>query len=256
MYGESVFTTMRMVNSSICDWEYHYDRLSKGIEYVYGPFIEGQDWHALLKDRLEERLASESGNKIIRLAIYRDAVRGLLKSSIISVHDLKLHLAINQYDPGMHQNKMKLRTCSAPPRPLWWPSFLKAGNYLETILAQKIYLKGDDDDLLFLSNRDTVLETSIANIFIVKHDNLFTAPLGPHVLDGIMRKKIIEIGGEYFKSVREEETSIEQLLKAEAVFGCNSIRGPFLIEKIDDHEMIYHQDFLDKFQKLSDRILK
>lgn len=256
MYGESVFTTMRMVNSSLCDWEYHFDRIKRGVEFVFGPFVEGEDWIALFRDRLETRSQSESGDKVIRITIYREQVRGLLRPNLISVHDLKLHFWTAHYDPSFYEGKSKLRTCPAIPRPIWWPSFLKSGNYLETILSQKMYLKEHDDDLLFLSPRDTVLESSIANIFVVRHNHLYTAPLGPNVLDGVMRRKIIEVALEYFKSFNESESSLDQVLKADAVFGCNSLRGPFLIESIDDYDVTYDEDFLEKFESLRGRVFK
>ncbi len=41
MYGESVFTTMRMINGEMKDWSLHFDRMRRGDEFVYGPFTDG-----------------------------------------------------------------------------------------------------------------------------------------------------------------------------------------------------------------------
>lgn len=256
MYGESVFTTMRMIQGQLKDWNFHYDRLRQGVEFIYGPFTDGSEWVMFLKNSIEERLENESGDRVIRVTVYLEGTRGVLGSGLISANDLKLHISSSPYDPARFEGKMlKLRTAQAPTRPLWWPAFLKAGNYLETILTQKITMKPGDDDLLFLSTKDTVLESSVANIFIVRHNNLYTAPTGPNVLDGVMRKKVITMAETFFDSCTESETSLDQLFKADGIFGCNSVRGLFLVDRVDDHELNYSQEFLEKFEILRSRVL-
>jgi branched-subunit amino acid aminotransferase/4-amino-4-deoxychorismate lyase len=248
---------MRLLDGILLDWDLHYDRLHKGVEFLYGPFNDGDDWPYKLKNRLEAKFLDLSGDKILRLSVYREQSRGLIRSGLISVTDLKIHLSNGPLDQSRYIDKtIKLRTCPAPVKAHWWPSFLKAGNYLETILAQKMYMRPGDDDVLFLSQDDTVLESSVANIFVVKHDKLYTAPLGPNVLDGVMRKKIIQSATEIFKDVDETETTMEQLLKADAVFGCNSVRGPFIVDRIDDHDIKCNEDFKIEFERLKSLVFK
>ncbi len=255
MYGESVFTTTQLVNGTVRDWDLHFERLSKGVEFVYGPFLDESNWTEELRTRLEAKFQELIDNKIIRITIYREQSRGLLRNSFLSVNDLKIHLHASPLDPKRYEEKMiKLRTCPVLERPHWWPSFLKAGNYFDTILRQKMYMKPGDDDVLFLSSQDTVLESSVANIFVVRHNKLFTAPPGPNVLEGVMRKKVIDVALDYFDSFTESETSIEQLLKADAIFGANSVRGIFLIDRIDDYDITYGLDFLEKFKSLKNRV--
>lgn len=255
MYGESVFTTMKMLSGSIQDWDYHFDRLRQGVEFVYGPFTEGTNWPALLRDRFEEAIVQNSGDKVLRLTVYRDGVRGMLKQSLISVTDLRFSLTSSSFDPGLiNPRGLKLRSTPAQVRPSWWPSYLKAGNYFETILAQKIYLKEDDDDVLFISASGEVLESSVANIFVVKNNHLYTPPVGPNVLQGVMRRKVLAEAGKIFAEVKETPTTLMQLLKSDAVFGSNSVRGLFLVQKVDDKEFNYDQNFLEKFENLRSKV--
>lgn len=256
LYGESVFTTMRMENGVARDWDMHFDRLKKGAEFVYGPFIDKEDWVTNLRNRLEMKLSEFDGDRVLRITIYREQERGVLRGSFIGSSDLRFHVSHSILDPARFENKsLKLRTCPISPRPHWWPSYLKAGNYLETILCQKIYMQPGDDDVLFLSEEDTILESSVANIFVVRHEKLYTAPTGPNVLDGIMRRKVIRVAEEFFKEFIENETTMEQILKADAVFGSNSVRGLFLVDRIDDYEITYNEEFLDKFLKLKNKVL-
>ncbi len=251
MYGESVFTTLRMVNGRARDWDLHFDRLKKSAEFIYGPFSEGENWHTYFRDRLETRLGAEEGDKVIRLTLYREQERGLQIHGLASVFDLRLHTDISSYEPSKWEGKkFQLRTVPVNSRPSWWPSYLKTGNYLETILCQKKFLKENDDDVLFLSHDDTVLETSVANIFICRHDKLYTAPTGPHVLDGVMRKRVLGLASAIFHSVTEVDTLRSELLNADGIFGTNSIKGLFLISRIDDYEISASPAFLERFEKL------
>jgi branched-subunit amino acid aminotransferase/4-amino-4-deoxychorismate lyase len=255
MYGESVFTTMRMLNSQIQDWDLHFERLRQGVDFVYGPFIDDHDWVPLLKSRLEERCSLESGNRVLRLTLYREQIRGILKLPVFSVMDLKIQLQATTFDPSsLVASGLKLRTCPVIAKPEWWPSFLKAGNYLSTILAQKIYLRSDDDDLLFLSEQDTVLESSVANIFVVYNNKLYTAPPGPNVLEGVMRKKVMQLAFDFFENCFEVAPTLDQVFHAEAVFGTNSIRGLFLIDRVDGHQIEYESEMRDKLSAIASRI--
>jgi branched-subunit amino acid aminotransferase/4-amino-4-deoxychorismate lyase len=248
---------MRIISGELQDWNLHFNRLLKGVEFVYGPFTDEEDWSLKLKNRIEAKFQDVTGDRILRLTVFREQARGILRTGLNSITDLALHTSYSPLDPKRYFEKnIKLRTCPALERPYWWPSYLKAGNYFDTIIRQKMFMKPGDDDLLFLSGSDTVLESSVANIFVVRHDRLYTAPLGPNVLAGVMRQKVLDAAQEYFIDFNETETSIEQLFKADAVFGSNSVRGLFLIDRIDDHEINCSEDFLLKFNSLKSRVFR
>ncbi len=258
MYGESVFTTMRMKENQVKDWDLHFDRLKRGVEFLFGPFSQGDNFAQDLRERLENRWQLENGNKILRLTIYRDQEeRGLIRRSHMSVEDLKVHLHSTHWDDGRQKDRaLSLRTCAAPLRPHFWPSYLKAGNYLSTILSQKLFLQPEDDDLLFLSHEDTVLESSVANIFIVRNDKLYTAPLGPQVLDGVMRKKTLGHYQDFFKDCDEDASSLEQLYKADAVFATNSVRGVMMIGRVDGRDLVILPEVSEKLIHLHEYLIK
>lgn len=255
LYGESVFTTMRMINGKLMDWELHFERLKKSVEYVYGPFLD-EKWEHILKQQFEEKMIPETGDKIIRLTVHREKARGLGRAELIGINQLKINMLSSVIEEVLLEKRINLRTAPAENRPHWWPSYLKAGNYLFTILSQKMKLEPGDDDLLFLSPNDEVFESSVANIFVVRNNKLYTAPLGPNVLDGVMRRKVIGVADMLFDEVIESASSLEQLYKADAVFGTNSVRGPFLIGKVNEHTFQYSSGFLDLFENLKRLVLK
>ncbi len=255
LYGESVFTTMRMVEGVLKDWDLHFERLRKGVDFLYGPFKDTVSWVAIFKNELEVKMQNLEGNRVVRLTVYREQARGLVKANPVSVFDLKIHVSATSFETPQAENKMyKLRSCPVNKRPYWWPDFLKCGNYLETILTQKMYMQPGDDDILFLSPLDTLLETSIANIFIVINNKLYTAPTGPNVLEGITRKKVITAAKDYFNQFEEADIGLDQAFRAEAVFGTNSVKGLFLVDQIDGREITYTKQFIENFEHLKNRV--
>jgi branched-subunit amino acid aminotransferase/4-amino-4-deoxychorismate lyase len=251
LYGESVFTTLKMENGELKHWDLHFDRLKKGIEFMFGPFLDQDNWVPVFKNRLESTIQHEEGEKVVRWTVYRHQARGLRKLNLISTSDLKIHASVRTFEPDRTVGRsVRLRSCPAPMKPHWWPEYLKAGSYLDTILAQRFYLKENDDDVLFLSPNDTLLESSVANIFVVRHNKLYTAPTGPNVLDGVMRKRVIEVAAEIFEDVVEVATDMEQALKADAIFATNSVRGIFMVQALDDHEFNPDPELVKKINSL------
>jgi branched-subunit amino acid aminotransferase/4-amino-4-deoxychorismate lyase len=83
---------------------------------------------------------------------------------------------------------------------------------------------------------------------------LYTAPAGPNILEGVMRRKIIDCAFDFFDDFSETESSLEQAWKADGIIGCNSVRGVFLIGKIDDREIVYSPEMLAKIEALRSKV--
>jgi para-aminobenzoate synthetase/4-amino-4-deoxychorismate lyase len=81
------------------------------------------------------------------------------------------------------------------------------------------------DEVLFLNERGALTEGSRTNIFVRKNGNLLTPPLDEGVLDGCLRRALIECG-----QCVEAVLCPRDLQDAEAVFLGNSLRG--LIEAV------------------------
>ncbi len=79
--------------------------------------------------------------------------------------------------------------------------------------------KGATDALLTNTNGDIACGTT-SNIFIEEHEQLITPPLSDGVLAGVTRKNLIKE-----RDIREENISIDRLLKADKVYLSNSFMG-------------------------------
>jgi len=77
------------------------------------------------------------------------------------------------------------------------------------------------DEVIFVNERGEVTEGAISNIFIRQGGKLLTPPLSSGVLPGIYRRHLLETN-----AIAEESIlTTKDLVSAEAVFLCNSIRG-------------------------------
>jgi para-aminobenzoate synthetase/4-amino-4-deoxychorismate lyase len=78
---------------------------------------------------------------------------------------------------------------------------------------------------LVLDEDGSPLETSRANVFIVKDGALVTPPLDGRLLPGIARARVIELARGAGIEVRERAIGIDELVEADEVFVTGGVRG-------------------------------
>jgi len=78
-------------------------------------------------------------------------------------------------------------------------------------------------DVIFANEKDEITEGCISNIFILKNGCYYTPPLRSGLLDGIMRRHILE--NQSSLPVHERVLNRDDLLQADRLFLCNSVRG-------------------------------
>lgn len=76
-------------------------------------------------------------------------------------------------------------------------------------------------DVTFLNEKGEVTEGATNTIFIERDGTLLTPPLSCGLLNGVYRQSILENN----LQAREEKLVLDDLLKAEKIYICNSIRG-------------------------------
>ena len=105
-------------------------------------------------------------------------------------------------------------------------SNLKSSNFLPYVMAAIWVKENKLNDALILNQHDRICDSTIANVFWVKDNNIFTPPLSEGCVAGVMRKKILEMAAlnpDYL--VEETVLSQEILLQADEVFLTNAIAG-------------------------------
>jgi branched-chain amino acid aminotransferase len=105
-------------------------------------------------------------------------------------------------------------------------SNLKSANYLPYVMAAIWAKENKLNDALILNQHDRICDSTIANVFWVKDNNIFTPPLSEGCIAGVMRKKILELATwNSDHSVEETILTQEILLQADEIFLTNAITG-------------------------------
>ena len=228
-YGDGVFETILVKNTQIQLLDYHLKRLQLGIKQLCLAKIN----IAWLKDQLNN-YAAQFPDCIIKLIVSaRQQARGYSrqgkqKSDIIVIIDSQ---------PQTVKRQISAQICSsglsAQPR----LAKIKHLNRLEQVLASNELKQGFDEGILFLYNKDCLVETISSNIFIVKQGKILTPLLDQAGVEGTAKAKLMEIAGENNIDIVETTVNKATLLSADGVFISNAIIGLREIVNIDNQQI-------------------
>jgi branched-chain amino acid aminotransferase len=110
---------------------------------------------------------------------------------------------------------------------------MKSGNYLNSLLA---YLEAEEEgyaDAILCNAAGYVTEGTTFNLFYVKRGILVTPPLDIGILDGITRRKVIQVAENLGLSVREVRFTRERLFCADEIFVTSTIKEVFPVTQLD-----------------------
>ncbi len=108
----------------------------------------------------------------------------------------------------------------------------KTGNYLINMHQLQLAKNNGFMDMLFLNEDGYVCETTIANIFWIKDNQLYTPSVKCGLLNGTIRQAIIN----NFAVVEHEEATIDLLDRADVVFTTNALNNVVLVQNIGNAE--------------------
>jgi 4-amino-4-deoxychorismate lyase len=97
-----------------------------------------------------------------------------------------------------------------------------------------------------------VIEGTMSNIFCITGTTLFTPDLSLCGIDGLVRKKIIDLSDKLKFSIEIKNITHEFLLDAEEVFMCNSLIGIWPVNSIDEKLFSNYQ----QTTKISNNLIK
>ncbi len=249
-YGDSLFETIRVVNQKIFFWEDHYLRLMASMRILRMQipmsftmeYLEGQIQQTIIANTLQSEPVR------IRLTIYRSDGGLYLPATnevsfIIEVE--KLDNAFFMFHTEGYEVAL-FKDFYINPDML---STLKSNNRIINVVGS-IYAKENNyQNCILLNNQKMVVEALNGNIFMVVGTTIKTPPKKEGCINGILRKKIIEIVGK-LDSYTLEETPISpfELQKADELFITNAILGIQPITKYRKKNYAHHvaKDLLGK----------
>ena len=205
--GHVVFTSMRLHEGRILFLDDHLDRLIKGADFLF-PSANWPKFKKELADFLLSQMYPTNFDSYMRLTVVEDEVSVFLDKLNESPAQLNLADAFNKRSPSL------------------LPSFLKQSNYLLSDIEIKKVQPFGFDDILFFDLSEYATEASTSNIFVVNAEGVILTPkTSSMVLDGVLRKNLIDCLKQNKWQIFESEIKRSDLLSAREIWLSNSIKG-------------------------------
>lgn len=233
-YGDGLFETLEYQDGKIYYWSQHYQRLRKGCEVLQ---IAIPDERMLLN---EIAALAKPAHAVIKIVVTRGiSGRGYQydKASepkrIVSVHQWPE--AVHSYCSGINTRICQHRLVINPAL-----SGIKHLNRLDQVIARNEWHNKQYQEGLMCDQVDNVIEGTSSNLFIIRKNEIQTAPAANCAVDGVMRNIVINTAKNLNLLVTEKLVSKKELIKADEVFVCNSIWGICPLHSCDESRYSDH----------------
>ncbi|EYE88544.1 aminotransferase IV [Fervidicella metallireducens AeB] len=176
----------------------------------------------------------------------RNKGKGVLKIAIL---DNKLNFEIRDANYKGQQYLNGLRLCLTRTKRdeanilNYIKTFNYGTNYMEDIRAKS---KGYDT-ALFLNTKSQIAETCYANIFFRNKNTIYTPSITSGILNGIIRKKVIEFSQKTGYEVKCCVITSDEMPYFEECFITNSVAGVFPVKSIENITY-YSREFCEKIK--------
>lgn len=254
-YGDALFETIRVVNGKIFFWEDHYLRLMASMRILRMAIPQNFTMEFLEKEiaaTLSENALQHAAARV-RLTVFRNNGGRYLPAThqvsyILEAHPLEAPFFV------LHENRFEVELFKdfyVNPDML---STLKTNNKIIHVVGSVFAQENGYQSCLLLNTAKQVVEALNGNIFLVKGNTIQTPPLKDGCLNGILRKKLLEL----LRKVEQytiEEVSISpfELQKADELFITNAIVGiqPITTYRKKEFSMGVTKDLLGKLNAVA-----
>ena len=226
-YGDSVFETIRVINSKLIFWEEHYFRLMSSMRLLRMR-IPSEFSPEFLEDKISEVVSANNLNtKPAKVKINICRKEGGLY--LPSTREIDYFISCQEIDQAfytLNQSNYEVELFKDHYINSGLLSTLKTNNKLIQVLGSIYAQENEYQNCILLNEKKSVVEFTNGNIFLVKDTIIKTPPLSDGCLKGITRHYILDILSslqEY--QVLEESISPFELQKADELFMTNVITG-------------------------------
>lgn len=227
--GDGIFDTMLAIDAMPVHADLHFDRLLRHAAVLEIPVTLKFDAYLRNIKSLFERNNYVNGRFVINTLVSRSSdERGLqvpenaktqiaIRISRAPAEFPKLHAIIPQ---NVTRNEGSIL------------SQVKSVNYGVMVMALQEAEKTGANEAVLLNNHGFVTCATSSNIFVVKGKRLYTPPLKDGVMDGVVRRLLIE----RYKAV-EKSMKPAHLFGSDGVYLTNSIKGALPLRSLDGKKL-------------------
>jgi len=217
-YGDGLFETIRYQNGAMPLWELHQERLFRSLQTLgFQPpgYFSPQLLHREI-DELARR--NKLANARVRVTIYRG------EGGLTDRHPLAMGYLIQTWpldsSPVLNSNGLIIGIYPEARKANDIFSNLKSNNFLPYVQAALFARHNHWNDALVLNGHDRIADSTIANIFWVRDQRIFTPPLSEAPVNGVMRRYLLQQA-----PIHEIPATADELMHADEIFLTNAVRG-------------------------------
>lgn len=254
MYGDGCFETLRSYKGAYFRPGDHLERLQEAARFLDIDFPDDLKLRSF--KRLSESLLDKNGfneaDAVIRIQIWRSGQRGYGTHDQHESHYSILATPLPEIPASVSLATVDIKRI--PNESL--PSRYKLTNNINYIKAAEQAKQKEADDAMMLTIKGYLSETTIANLFWIIGDTVCTPSEECDLLPGITRNILIRLISESDDiALKEGKFRPEDILKADAVWICNSVRELVPVSRIDNVAYDSHHSFLKQLRESYQKIL-
>ncbi len=225
-YGDGIFETLKYSRGRLNFFEDHYFRLMASMRIVrmeipmdWSPeYLEEQIHKTLKANDLEEKSAR------VKVLVVRKA-GGLYSPETNDVDFLITTEEWFKESFELNEEGLEIEL---------FKDYYKIGGLLGNVKSTSAQLytiasifaqENNYDDVILMNEQKEVLESTKSNLFMLKGEDLMTAPLSSGCLKGVTRKRILELAPQLGLNVKVESFSPFALQKADEIWLTNAMNG-------------------------------
>jgi len=236
LYGDSVYEVTRALSGVAFALDDHLDRLERS---AAGLLMRTPPRAAIDKAVKDTIAASELDDAYVRIVVTRGA--GEIALDPAAADEPRLIIIVRPPKappPEAYRDGVEVaivgRTRYAPgvPTSTVDPQ-VKSGNYLGSVMAVAEARKRGAYEAILCDNVGRITEGSSSNFFIVRGGRAATPPLSVGLLEGITRKKVLQLLAAEKIGLAEQALWPIDLHKADEAFLTSSVRGVVPISRAD-----------------------
>lgn len=214
----------------------------------------------ILLEKHIERLNNGSDNLFLNIRVKKEEVEEFIKKYNVKNCVLKItiteknliySLRDNPYSEEEYLKGFKVGISKVLRNSTSRLTYIKSTCYIENIIEKERALEKELNEVIFLNEKGFLTEGCTCNLFFIKNKLLYTPSVSCGLLNGIIRKWIID----NFE-VQEGEFLIEDLLQSDEIFLTNSLMGIMQVKEFFNKKFNKNENTLKLMKKYKDFIME
>ena len=228
--GHGLFETVLFVDGRSEYWDAHVERLERGCRALGLPAPERARVVAAATDALY------AAGKPARCAVRLNWSAGPGDRGLDAPQVIDPSLTASAASLGAPLGPARLITAQVRRNDRSPAARLKTLSYLDNVIARQEARAAGADEALMLNTAGEVACAAAANVFWLRHDEVFTPDLGAGVLDGVVRREVIAACHDLGLPMHEVFANVGRLAGA-PMFLTNSLNGLRVVTSLDGRDL-------------------